>query len=187
MGSMNDIAPELFSDIAEHTAKVVSYLSAVAPGGKQTGPFPQTYPVGEDELWEFNQRARPLLEPDYLATELAAGRVTSQSMEAVQAVNPKAYGKLRIDVFERLRELTQQGVTIPIQAREQLDVLLDIDGGGDPALSWKVAERGYQAIARKNASKSQRPSAGNTDPSDTGMTSTALSTLSNGASAIAST
>lgn len=184
-GNMAESAPELYDALSQQTAKVVQYLSAIAPGGQTGGPFAQRYAVGEDELWEYNQRFNAVTDPAFLPQQIAAGRVTSQAVGAYEVMNPQQYGQLRINMFERLEDLRRRGVQVPIQTREQIDVLLNIDGGGDPALTWKVAERGYAAIARKNATRSKRPD-GSVD-GETGMTSGALATLNNGASAIAQT
>jgi hypothetical protein len=184
-GTLPEAAPEVFSALSAQAAKVVNYLNAVAPGGKGGGPFGERVPVGEDELWEFNERMRAATDPEFIREELARGALSSQAIEAFELMNPKAYAQLQRDVFERLHELQEQEIPVPIQAREQIDVLLNIDGGGDPALTWKVAERAYLAMARKEASQ---PTGGSFEGTETSaMTSGALSTLGNGASAIAQT
>jgi hypothetical protein len=183
-GNMAETAPEVYDGLVQQSAKVVQYLSAVAPGGQSGGPFARKFAVGEDELWEFNQRFNAITDPAFLPQQIAAGRVTSQAVEAFQVMNPKQFSNMQVSMFARLSELEKRGVQVPIQTREQIDVLLDMDGGGDPALTWKVAERGYAAIARKNATRSKRPDG---EGGDTGMTSGALATLNNGASAIAQT
>lgn len=184
-GTMPEAAPEVYGALSEQTAKVVQYLYAVAPGGSTGGPMRQRIPVGADELWEYNQRFQAVADPEFVPENLAAGQLSSQAIEAYQVIHPRQYAALQIDTYQRLEELQQAGIPVPVQAREQLDVLLGIDGGGDPALTWKVAERAYAAIARKNATRSLR--ADNPSAGEQGLTSTALSTLNNGASAIAQT
>lgn len=184
-GNMPESHPELFSALSAQTARTVQYLAAVAPGGTSGGPFAQRVPVSSDELWEYNQRLGAAVDPELVPTELARGALSSQAAEAFEVVHPNRYAKLQRDVWERLYDLHQQGITVPVAAREQLDVLLNIDGGGDPALTWKVAERAYAAQARKAAGASAM------DPGQKSkqgaMSSGALSTLNNGASAIAQT
>lgn len=184
-GSMPEAAPEVYRDLSIQTAKAVSYLNAVAPGGKGGGPFGQRVSVGEDELWEFNERFRAIADPEYIETELAAGRLSSQAIEAFQQMNPAAYEELRIDVFTQLGRLRQQGITVSIQAREQLDTLLNLDGGGEPGLTWGVAERALAAQQLRQPSGTNI-NMGESDAS-AGMSSGALSTLHNGAMAIART
>lgn len=186
-GSMNEAAPEVFQAISAQAAKTVQYLAAVAPGGSSGGPFAQRFPVGEDELWEYNERVRAIADPEYIRDELSAGRLSAPAVETFEMMYPKQYAQMQQDVFVRLQELNEQGIALPIQAREQLDTALNIDGGGDPALTWKVAERAYAATARKNASTSGRVDASGKDSHAGAMTSGALSTLNNGASAIAQT
>lgn len=185
-GTLPEAAPEVYSALSAQTAKVAQYLNAVAPGGKSGGPFGERIPVSEDELWEFNERMRASTEPEFIRTELAAGRLSSQAIESYELMTPKAYARLQRDVFERLQELKEQGIPVTVQAREQIDVLLNIDGGGDPALTWKVAERAYAAQARKDSLQPQTGAIDDTEHTEA-MTSGALSTLNNGASAIAQT
>lgn len=184
-GSMPDAAPEVYAALSAEAAKTVQYLAAVAPGGKSGGPFGQRIPVGEDEVWEFNERFRALTDPDFVTEELAAGRLSAQAIESFELMRPKHYAHLQRTVFERLRELDEQGIAVTVQAREQIDVALNIDGGGDPALTWKVAERALAAQQRKNAMAPQQASTN--DEHAEAMTSGALATLGNGASAIAQT
>lgn len=186
-GSMPTAAPEVFAAMSAEAAKTAQYLLAIAPGGKSGGPFAQSFPVGEDEVWEFNERMRAVSDPDFVPDELARGAVSAQAMEAYEMMRPRHYAHLQRTVFERLQELAEQGIPVTIQAREQIDTMLNIDGGGDPALTWKVAERAYAAIARKNEISRVNPGGGDTEEHEQSMTSGALSTLHNGASAIAQT
>lgn len=184
-GNMAQTAPEVFNALSVQAAKTVQYLSAVAPGGSSGGPFAQRYPVGADELWEYNERLRAVADPEYIRDELSAGRLSAPAAETYEVMYPKAFQQLQLDTFDRLQQLQQAGIPVPLQAREQLDTMLNLDGGGDPALTWKVAERAYAATARKNNSSSGQVQAGNGHES--AMTSGALSTLGNGASAVAQT
>jgi hypothetical protein len=185
-GSMPEAAPEVYSALSVQAAKTVRYLAAVAPGGSSGGPFGKRFPVAEDELWEYNQRLRAVADPEFVRDELGAGRLSAAAVEAFEMINSKQYAQLQRDVFERLQELQAQGIDVPIQAREQIDTLLNLDGGGEAGLTWKVAERAYAATARKNASASGQVPQGSGNASSA-MTSGALSTLGNGASAIAQT
>jgi hypothetical protein len=183
-GRLGEAAPEVYRALSAQTAKTVNYLHAVAPGGNSGGPFSESYPVADDELWEFNQRVRTGTDPTFIPGEIAAGRVSATAMEAFQVLSPRQYSKLQLDVYERLHELKSQGIDIPIQAREQLDTVLGLDGGGETALTWNTAEKAEAARLKKAQTSSLQPS---DKPSGhaSSMTSGALSSLNNGASAIA--
>lgn len=183
-GRLGEAAPEIYRALSAQAAKTVNYLNAVAPGGGTGGPFAESHPVADDELWEFNQRLRAGTDPTFIPGEIAAGRVSATAMEAFQALSPRQYAKLQIDVYERVHELRQQGIEPPLQAREQLDTILGLDGGGETALTWNTAEKAEAARAHKAQTRSLQPSdkdSGHTSA----MTSGALSSLNNGASAIA--
>lgn len=183
-GTMPEAAPEVYRELSAQAAKTVQYLDAIAPGGSTGGPFAERIPVSEDDVWEYNERLRAVAEPEYVRREISAGRLSSQSIEAFEMMHSKQYAQLQQDVFERLQELKEQGIRVPIQAREQLDVLLNLDGGGEPGLTWKVAERAYAAQQRKAAAASGQEAGGS---ERTAMQSGALATLGNGASAVAQT
>lgn len=183
-GRLPEVAPEVYSALSAQAARAANYLSAVAPGGESGGPFSDVVPVSDDELWDFNQRLSAISDPDFVRDELRQGSLTSQAIEAYQAVHERSYVKLQIHVFERLQQLKADGIPVPSQAREQLDVLLDIDGGGDPALTWQVAERAAAAEQAHKSRLAMKPKA----PGDSGaMTSGALASLQNGAAAVAQT
>jgi hypothetical protein len=176
-GRLPQVAPEVFGAISEQTARTVNYLAAVAPGGKGGGPFAQRIPVSEDELWEFQQRLGAASDPEFIAREIGNGGVTSQAVESLQATQPARYFRLQLAVYDRLQELTAEGIPVPSSAREHLDVLLDLDGGGDPAMTWQVAERA-EAGAQAHRQRLTMPKQGS--PSGA-MSSGALNTLGNGA------
>jgi hypothetical protein len=178
-GSMSQAAPEVFQAISAQTAKAAQYLLATAPGGTSGGPFAGRLPVSDDELWEWNQRFQAITDPEFVRRELRSGALSSQSVEAYQFVSPRKYEALQLDVFHMLQQLHEDGVQVPSNAREQLDVLLDLDGGGDPALTWQVAERA-EAGAARHRQRMQMPKKG--EPSGA-MQSQALGTLNNGAAA----
>lgn len=184
-GRLGEAAPEIYQALSVQTAKTVQYLAAVAPGGNSGGPFARDDQVGDDDLWEFNQRVRATADPEFVAAELGAGRLSAVASEAFAQLLPRQFSQLRIDVFERLHEMRQQGVDPSPQARDQLETLLGIDGGGDPALTWDTAEKATAATKRMH--ESQSIGAGGDKPSAyaSSMTSGALSTLNKGASAIA--
>lgn len=175
-GRLPEVAPEVYSAITVQAAKTVNYLVAVAPGGKSGGPFAQQVPVSDDELWDFNQRFAAATDPEFVRSELRQGQLSSQSIEAYQVVHERQYLRLQMDVFARLQEMHEVGIPVPSAAREQLDVLLDLDGGGDPAMTWQVAERA-EAGAQQHKQRLAMKQGQNGNAS--AMQSQALNTLSN--------
>lgn len=186
-GTLPEAAPEVFAAISAQTAKVTQYLAAVAPGKNAGGPFGKPQPVADDELWEFNERVGALTEPTFMRDSIRTGMLSQTAAEAYREMNPRQYGELQRETFQRLDELRTRGVPIPVQARQTIETLMGIDGGGEMALTWPVAERAYMAIARKHAAGSAVSGGDSNAAKETGMESGALATLHNGASAIAQT
>lgn len=186
-GNLPEAAPEVYRALSQKASQTASYLISVAPGGKQPGPFGTTFPVGEDDLWEFQQRVAAVTDPQYIKSALIGGTLTAQAMDAFQEVAPTQYRRLQMDVYDRLGQLKRMGVTVHEQAREQLDMLLDLDGGGEVAMTWHAAEQVQRAQQlRQQQLQDKKLNEADSQQAAT-RTSGALSTLSNGASALART
>lgn len=186
-GRLPEAAPEVFRALVQQTSRAVTYLASVAPGGKESGPFGRTFPVSEDDLWDFQQRAAGAMDPTYIRRGLTSGTLTSQAMAGFQEAQPTRYRRLQMSVFSRLQQLDKMGVAVPEQAREQLDTLLDLDGGGEVAMSWHVADQVQRAIQVHAQQLQDRKLNAQDSAQAATRTSGALSTLGNGASALART
>lgn len=187
-GQMPTAAPEVFGALATQTAKAAQYLSAVAPGRPRAdgGPFARPVTAGDDELWEFNERLSAITDPEFMRTELEAGRLSKPAVEAFAVMNPKGMFRLQMAIAERLGELANQGATLPANASAQLETISGIDGGGEYGLTWSAAQRAHDAQQQRQKQAAQGAPTGQ-DPRAGAMSSGALSTLNNGASAIAQT
>lgn len=183
-GRLPEVAPDVFSALSQHAARTFSYLAATAPGGRGGGPFGEQVPVSTDELWDWQQRVSAVTDPEFVGRELRLGALSAQAIESYQVCCPRQYFKLQMHVFDKLQKLQKAGVDITTQAREQLDTLLDLDGGGDPALTWQVAER---AQAAEQAHQKRLTMGGSGGNPAAGMQSSALATLNQGAAAVAQT
>jgi hypothetical protein len=90
--------------------------------------------------------------PESAFSDLKSGRLLPDQVEALQTVYPKMYERLRDTALQALSRADDSGVEIPIQARQQLAMLLGSDGIADNALSGDLGEKINGMLA-----KAQRP------------------------------
>jgi hypothetical protein len=100
--------------------------------------------------------------PESAFSDLKSGRLLPDQVEALQTVYPKMYERLRDTALQALSRADDSGVEIPIQARQQLAMLLGASGIADDALSGDLGDKinGMLAKAQQTVKpKQQQPSA----------------------------
>lgn len=181
-GDMPETAPEVYSALSAQTAKTFAFLSTKLPQTSGGGPFAESIPVAEDELYEFDLYYSACMDPTSVYQSLEKGDLTSQQVEAFQTVYPERYKDLQLDVFQKLQQMHDDGIEVETQTREQLDVLFDLDGGGDPGMTWKVALQSYDAQQMLTSDKPKMPTA--LPQASQRSYPGAIQTLHNGAAAV---
>jgi hypothetical protein len=99
--------------------------------------------------------------PESAFSDLKSGRLLPDQVEALQTVYPKMYERLRDTALQALSRADDSGVEIPIQARQQLAMLLGASGIADDALSGDLGDKinGMLAKAQQTVKpKAQQPS-----------------------------
>jgi hypothetical protein len=91
--------------------------------------------------------------PESAFSDLKSGRLLPDQVEALQTVYPKMYERLRDTALQALSRADDSGVEIPIQARQQLAMLLGASGIADDALSGDLGDKINGMLA-----KAQQPS-----------------------------
>lgn len=181
-GDTSEVAPEVFGALSTQTAKTFAYLSTKLPETRGGGPFAESIPVSEDDLYEFDLYYSACLDPTSVYESLERGDLTSQQVEAFQTIYPNKYQDLQLDVYQKLLQMGEDGVEVPTQTREQLDVLFDLDGGGDPGMTWDVAFKSYEA---QKLLTSDKPNMSKALPQAAQRSASgALQSLHNGAAAV---
>jgi len=70
-------------------------------------------------------------------------------MEAVQSLWPEGYEMFQTTAMKEIHALSQQRKVIPLEALEQIDSALGLDGAGEPILSSAFAKLLQQAGAQQ--------------------------------------
>ena len=107
-------------------------------------------PIPSDiELAEFARYYSAVADPHSVLEDLQRGMATHEQMEALKTVYPKFYQNLQMETMGKIRAADMAGTPINFRARQQLDLLLDLGGAGDPMLSPDFADRVAQADANR--------------------------------------
>jgi hypothetical protein len=67
--------------------------------------------------------------------------VTKSEIDAVAAIYPIYFNKIKESVLDGLNEADIKNINVPMYRRQQLDLLFDLDGGGDKFLSSGLNEK----------------------------------------------
>jgi hypothetical protein len=118
---------------------------------------PVGYPPGLEEISSFAAHWVGALHPLDSLDDLAANDLQPEQMEAVQALWPDAYSMFQSTALSHINELSERGGLIPMAALEQIDTALQLNGAGEPLLSWEMATLLRQAEAQAAATGQPPP------------------------------
>lgn len=161
---VSDLAGEAMIEAGAGASNAIAYLRESLPPYLQSTTLlrsTQKMPFSQPDLTKFARIWGTVADPSTAIQDLKAGRFTPSQAKALQRVYPGIYNELRNTTIEALGRSDAEGKTIPIQVREQLSLLLDLDGGGEPVLSYGFASKvqGLAAAQMKETQSQQRPPA----------------------------
>lgn len=146
LGDLPRQQPEIFAAMVAETVATGTYLYETRPvtSGK-SALSPEGYPPTHEEIDEWAGRWVGALHPLDTLDDLGSNDLVPEQMEAVQARWPEAYTMFQTAAMKQIHELSQLRRPIPIEALEQIDSALDLDGAGEPTLSSAMAQLLRQA------------------------------------------
>ncbi len=158
LGDLPRLHPEVFAKMVSQTMQQVEYLhdALPAPSGK-TALVPNGYPPPTEDINSFAAKWVGTLHPLDTLDDLAANDLMPEQMDAVQANHPEAYEMFRQNALSSIYQLSQRRGPIPLQALQQIDSALSLNGAGEPALSGEMAALIQQATASQ--AQQQKPPA----------------------------
>lgn len=161
------VAPGLHAQIAAIGTRAASYLSANLPA-PPTDPHSITPqldsppPVSRADLHIYANRVEGVEHPLSLLDDLNDGHVSPEKVEAVKAVWPQLFERMRQATFASLAQRKEQ---VPYKQRQALDLALDGAGTLEPSYSAESLQLMAQANEfqqKQLKQKPQRPSSGGT-------------------------
>jgi hypothetical protein len=158
LGDMPELQPEVFTKLVAQSMRTVEYLHSKLPGSAGKSVLdPKGYPPGLEEISEYAAHRAGALHPLDSLDDLAANDLQPEQMEAVQALWPDAYSMFQSTALSHINELSERGGLIPMAALEQIDTALQLNGAGEPLLSWEMAGLIRQAEAQAAATGQPPP------------------------------
>ncbi len=153
-GGLASIDPALAGALVEKTANAVEYLRGKAPAGTldPTALMPgRKSVVSKLEMQRFARVWAAVEKPMTVLDDLQKGIATPDQIDALKVVHPETYQAIRMSVMDAIVEVARKGGRIPIATRQQLDMLLDLGGAGEPAFAPAISDR----IAKLQNAKGQ--------------------------------
>jgi hypothetical protein len=158
MGDMVHDAPELVQQIAGKAQKIVDYLQSKLP---PSFAFSIMYPEGPEpsrtDILEMALHWHGATQPQAVLKAIGDGTAMPEEVAAFRAINPAWFDEFRDATHERLAIAAKEGAAIGAYRIAQLETLLDMPGGVDPAFSDRVAGVANEA-KMKQAQQEQAPS-----------------------------
>lgn len=143
-GNLSEVNPNLAGALIQKASAAIDFLASRAPAGTidPTMLQPGRKSVVSDlEKKRFARLWMAVEKPETVLNDLRRGMATPDQLEALRVVHPETYQAIRMTVMDAIAEVDRKGARLPLAVRTQLDLLLDLDGAGVPALGPEIAQR----------------------------------------------
>ena len=97
---LQEIAPELTQSLHNTANNAVQFLASKIPGPTVTLPLSPKFEPTDAQKTKFNMYYRAVNEPISVMGDIKNGMLTSESIEALQAVHPRLLGQMRKSLME---------------------------------------------------------------------------------------
>ena len=121
--------------------------SIMAPGRKVPASVP-------DQL-KFAKAWATVIDPSTAVKDLKRGQLSPIQVQTLKSVYPRIYDGLRMSVLQGIAQADDSGLKIPIHTRQQLGLLLDLQGAGQPAFSDAIVGIVQNAMMQQAQQKPQ--------------------------------
>ena len=160
LGGLPERAPKLSQAMVTTATKGAEFLKSKIPAPlvntRSLTPNAQPLIVSDLEIAKFARYWSAVSSPLSVLDDLRRGTVAPEQVEALRAVYPKLYETVQNGVRSKLMDLDERGVIVPYQARLQLDLLLNLDGAGEPTASVEFMVR-FQELMRASPDGGGQP------------------------------
>jgi hypothetical protein len=137
LGGLAETAPRTAQHVAVTASRGVNYLlqhtpvPTRAPTALNPGYRPKPSSV---EIAQFARRWQTVADPMSVLDDFQKGMVTYEQVDALKNVYPLIYQSIRVEALERFAKLDAAGIPVPYADRLQADLMLDLNGAGEPTL-----------------------------------------------------
>lgn len=122
-----DSAPVTRQAAVNTALRQLEYLNANLPKGlAPSTPFAPALPPSRSEVAQWMRRLRAVENPTSILDDLAAGKLTPESIDAVRTVYPETFADIQGQVLDKLTTMEQRGERPSYAKRVELGLLLGI-------------------------------------------------------------
>lgn len=151
-GSLGDTHPEALAAIVQRATIGMLYLQGnLPPAVALSLSQPNGLPPSQDAIRQFSYLWDGVFSPLTAVQDLAAGKAHPEQLRAIREVHPDIWSSLQRSAIHAFASLEERP---PVQAQIYLDMILELDGAGNPAYNHVVADN------IRSASQAQQPQAG---------------------------
>lgn len=129
-------APQLAQAATAATQRANSYLASKIPSGAVSvnifSPAKYETAISDEDLHKFATAWNTVNNPLAILDDIRDNMLTVEQVEAVKVVYPELFQQIQLKVREQLTKLKEPP---PYSTRLQLDLLLDLNGAGEPSMT----------------------------------------------------
>lgn len=160
--ALQEHAPQTASAVAKVAQRGAAFLQSKLPTPpKADGMFGKPGIPSQEEQAKFNRYVDAVEDPAGVLKHLSSGRISSEEVEAIQAVYPDIYGQMRDHVMQELSG--REGKDVPYSKRVTLGLIFGIDAVPE-ATPDSVKQATATYAAQPQQPKGDSPSPGKSTP-----------------------
>jgi hypothetical protein len=161
LGDLPTKAPKLAASMVTTATRGAQFLATKLPAptvnAQSFTPRSSALPVSDVQLHSFALSYAAVANPASTIQSFERGTLTPEQVEATKIVYPELYQTIVEKVQTKLRDLDAKGAFIPYTARLQLDLLLGLNGAGEPTASPAFVAMFRQIQAESEKAGGQEP------------------------------
>lgn len=115
-------APQNAQALMTTTARAVSFLQSKIPQTDQGGPLDKKMPPNMAEKTKFNRYFNAVEHPTAVFSQMKAGLLTPEAVEAISTVYPSLYDQMKTEIMDAL--VSHKDVRISSQLKNQMSMFL---------------------------------------------------------------
>jgi hypothetical protein len=150
---IENLPPSVQAAAGGQVARALQFLTTTLPanaaGPSIMNPSRKVLASAPDQQ-KFAQAWATVVDPTTAVKDLKRGRLSPIQVQTLKTVYPKIYDDMRVSVLQGIGKADAAGVQIPLHTRQQLDLLLDLHGAGQPAFSDAMVGIIQNGLAQAN-------------------------------------
>lgn len=158
IGNAADRLPQTHMALAAVPMRAIQFLASKLPPAPPPNALDGAMraPIAQSDQDRFNEFVKGATDPLSALEDMSRGLLTLDRVEAIQAVYPQLYEKLRESVFDYVAAAAEAKQPLAYNKRAQLDILFGGKGAIEPTMTtqyMRTVEAASQAMASRDQAK----------------------------------